>query len=301
MALSEVCTAYRPAISCRSLEQFLGSAAGLSSATISRLTKQWTDDYHAFCQRDLSQVDYVYIWVDCIHVNIRLEKDKLCLLVIVGVRADGSTELVALADGYRESAGSWADLLRDCARRGMRAPILAVGDGALGFWVALREVPTHESSATGSTRPPTSSMPCPNWRIQLRRPPCEIYNAEDRNAYAAAKRFDAAYGVKFPKAAKKISDDLEVLPAFYDFPAEHWIHLRTSNPIESTFATVRHRSRVTDGSGSRTAGLAMALKLAESAQDRWRAVNAPHLVALVRAGAKFHNGQLVERPEVKAA
>jgi transposase-like protein len=122
------------------LEGFLGSAAGLSSATITRLTKQWTDDYHAFCQRDLSTVDYVYVWVDGIHVNVRLEEDKLCLLVVVGVRADGTKELVTLADGYRESTGSWADLLRDCARRGMRAPVLAVGDGALGFWAALREV-----------------------------------------------------------------------------------------------------------------------------------------------------------------
>src|SRR4051812_2883857 len=122
------------------LEGFLGSAAGLSSATITRLSKQWTDDYHTFCQRDLSGVDYVYMWVDGIHVNVRLDEDKLCLLVIVGVRADGTKELVALADGYRESTGSWADLLRDCARRGMRAPVLAVGDGALGFRAALREV-----------------------------------------------------------------------------------------------------------------------------------------------------------------
>jgi transposase-like protein len=130
----------------------------------------------------------------------------------------------------------------------------------------------------------------------------QIYNAEDRNhAYTAAKQFDALFGAKFPKAVKKITDDLDVLLAFYDFPAEHWIHLRTSNPIESTFATVRHRTRVTKGPGSRAAGLAMAFKLVESAQQRWRAVNAPHLVALVRAGAKFHNGQLVERPEVMAA
>jgi transposase-like protein len=122
------------------LEQFLGSAAGLSAAGITRLTTQWTDDYHAWRKRDLSGVDYVYVWADGIHVNVRLGEDKLCLLVVVGVRADGSKELIALADGYRESTGSWADLLRDCARRGMRAPVLAVGDGALGFWAALREV-----------------------------------------------------------------------------------------------------------------------------------------------------------------
>jgi putative transposase len=286
------------------LEQFLGSAAGLSSATITRLTKQWTDDYHGFCQRDLSLVDFVYVWVDGIHVNIRLQEDKLCLLVIIGVRADGSKELVALTDGYRESAGSWADLLRDCHRRGMRAPVLAVGDGALGFWAALREVfPdtreqrdwVHKTANVLNALPKSAH---PGARAAL----AEIYNAEDRNhAYSAAKQFDAAFAAKFPKAAKKISDDLDVLLAFYDFPAEHWIHLRTSNPIESTFATVRHRTRVTKGPGSRAAGLAMAFKLIESAQDRWRAVNAPHLVTLVRAGATFHNGHLVERPEAVAA
>jgi putative transposase len=215
------------------------------------------------------------------------------------VRADGSKELVALADGYRESTGSWADLLRDCARRGMRAPVLAVGDGALGFWSALREVfPdtrqqrdwVHKSANVLAAMPKSAH---PGAKAAL----AEVYNAEDkRRAQAAAKRFTDAYGAKFPKATAKITDDLDQLLAFYDFPAEHWIHLRTSNPIESTFATVRHRTRVTKGPGSRAAGLAMAFKLIESAQDRWRAVNAPHLVALVRAGATFHNGQLVERP-----
>jgi putative transposase len=281
------------------LEGFLGSAAGLSAATITRLTKQWTDDYHAFCGRDLSDVDYVYVWADGVHVTIRLDEDKLCLLVIVGVRADGSKELVALADGYRESTGSWADLLRDCARRGMRAPVLAVGDGALGFWSALRQVfPdtrqqrdwVHKSANVLAAMPKSAH---PGAKAAL----AEVYNAEDkRRAQAAAKRFTDAYGAKFPKATAKITDDLDQLLAFYDFPAEHWIHPRTSNPIESTFATVRHRTRVRKGPGSRAAGLAMAFKLIESAQDRWRAVNAPHLLALVRAGATFHNGQLVERP-----
>jgi transposase-like protein len=286
------------------LEGFLGSAAGLSAATIARLTKQWTDDYHAFCQRDLSTVDYVYVWVDGIHVRVRLDEDKLCLLVIVGVRADGTKELVALADGYRESTGSWADLLRGCARRGMRAPILAVGDGALGFWAALREVfpDTREQRdwvhkvANVLNALPKSAHPGAKSAL------AEIYNAEDkRHAHAAAKAFANAYGAKFPKAVGKITDDLNVLLAFYDYPSEHWIHLRTSNPIESTFATVRHRTRVTKGPGSRAAGLAMAFKLIESAQHRWRAVNAPHLVALVRAGATFRNGHLVERHDQAAA
>jgi putative transposase len=281
------------------LEGFLGSAAGLSSATITRLTKQWTEDYHAFCHRDLSQLDYVYVWADGIHVNVRLEEDKLCLLVMVGVRVDGTKELVALADGYRESTGSWADLLRDCARRGMRAPVLAVGDGALGFWAALREVfpDTREQRdwvhKTANVLAALPKSAHPGAKAAL----AEVYNAEDkRHAQTAAKRFADAYGPKFAKAVAKVTDDIDVLLTFYDFPAEHWIHLRTSNPIESTFATVRHRTRVTKGPGSRAAGLAMAFKLIESAQERWRAVNAPHLVALVRAGATFVNGQLVERP-----
>ncbi|MFB6393794.1 IS256 family transposase [Polymorphospora lycopeni] len=282
------------------LEQFLGSAAGLSAAAVTRLTSQWTDDYHAWRRRDLSSVDYVYVWADGIHVNVRLEQDKLCLLVIVGVRADGTKELVALADGYRESTGSWADLLRDCARRGMRAPVLAVGDGALGFWAALREVfPdtrqqrdwVHKTANVLAALPKSAH---PGAKAAL----AEIWSAEDKtHAQLAARRFVDLYGAKFAKAVAKITDDLDILLTFYDYPAEHWVHLRTSNPIESTFATVRHRTRVTKGPGSRTAGLAMAFKLIEAAQDRWRAVNAPHLVALVRTGAVFVNGQLVERPE----
>jgi putative transposase len=287
------------------LEQFLGSTAGLSAAAITRLTAQWTEDYHAFTRRDLSSVDYVYVWADGIHVNVRLEQDKLCLLVIVGVRADGSKELVALTDGYRESTGSWADLLRDCARRGMRAPVLAVGDGALGFWAALREVfpDTREQRCwfhkTANVLAALPKSAHPGAKAAL----AEIWGAENKtHAQLAAKRFADLYGAKFAKAVAKVVDDRDVLLSFYDFPAEHWVHLRTSNPIESTFATVRHRTRVTKGPGSRAAGLAMAFKLIESAQDRWRAVNAPHLVALIRAGATFINGHQVERPtDVTAA
>jgi putative transposase len=285
------------------LESFLGSAAGLSAATISRLTKQWTDDYHAWRGRDLSQVDYVYVWADGVHVNVRLDEDKLCLLVVIGVRADGTKELVALADGYRESTGSWADLLRDCARRGMRAPVLAVGDGALGFWAALREVfpdTREQRDWVHKTANVLAALP-KSAHHGAKAALAEIWGAEDkRQAHLAAKRFTDLYGAKFPKAIAKITDDLDVLLTFYDYPAEHWIHLRTSNPIESTFATVRHRTRVTKGPGSCAAGLAMAFKLIEAAQDRWRAVNAPHLVALVRAGARFERGVLVERVDTAA-
>jgi transposase-like protein len=282
------------------LEQFLGSDQGLSAATITRLTVQWQDEARAFNARSLAETDYVYVWVDGIHLKVRLEADKVCLLVIIGVRADGRKELVALADGFRESAESWADLLRDGKRRGMAAPVLAVGDGALGFWKAVRDVfpETTEQRCwwhkIGNVLAalPKSAQPAAKAAL------AEIYNAEDKtHAQAAAKAFDREFGAKWPKAAAKITDDLDVLLAFYDYPAEHWIHLRTTNPIESTFATVRLRQRVTKGPGSRAAGVAMAFKLIESAQTRWRAVNAPHLVALVRAGATFINGDLVERPD----
>ncbi len=282
------------------LKQFLGTSHGLSAANIGRLTTQWQDDARAFAARSLAEVDYVYLWVDGIHLKVRLEQDKVCLLVMIGVRADGTKELVALADGFRESSESWADLLRDCKRRGMRAPVLAVGDGALGFWKAVRDV-----------FPETAEQRC--WWHKIgnvlaalpksahrgaKKALAEIYNAENKaQALKAAKTFADDYGAKWPKAVAKITDDLDVLLAFYDFPAEHWIHLRTTNPIESTFATVRLRTRVTKGPGSRAAGVAMAFKLIESAQARWRAVNAPHLVALVRASAKIENGKLIERPD----
>jgi putative transposase len=282
------------------LSQFLGSGAGLSAATITRLTTQWQQEAAAFGARSLAGTDYVYVWVDGIHLKVRLAQDKVCLLVIIGVRADGRKELIALADGFRESSESWADLLRSCRRRGMAAPVLAVGDGALGFWKAVRDVfpDTKEQrcwfhkSANVLAALPKSAHPGAVKAMQ------EIYQAEGKDhARKAAEAFADAYSAKWPKAAAKITDDLDVLLEFYDFPAQHWIHLRTTNPIESTFATVRLRQRVTKGPGSRAAGVAMAFKLIESAQTRWRAINAPHLVALVRAGATFHNGQLVERPD----
>jgi transposase-like protein len=285
------------------LEQFLGSAAGLSASTVTKLTATWQDEQRAFSGRDLSGVDYVYVWVDGIHVNIRLEEARLCLLVVIGVRADGTKELVALADGYRESGESWADLLRDCKRRGMRAPVLAVGDGALGFWAALGEVfPETRAArcwfhkiANTLAALPKSAHPAAKKAL------AEIWNAENKaSALKAVMAFEDLFGAKFPKAVAKITDDLDELLAFYDYPAEHWVHLRTTNPIESTFSTVRHRTKVTRGPGSRAAGLAMAFKLIESAQTRWRAVNGPHLVALVRAGAAFVNGKLVESLEDSA-
>jgi transposase-like protein len=286
------------------LGEFFGSDAGLSPSVITRLTKSWQEERERFAKRSLADVDYVYCWADGVHFNVRLEEARLCCLVIVGVRADGTKELVAIADGYRESTESWADLLRDCKRRGMRAPVVMVGDGALGMWSALRDVfpETREQRcwvhviANVLSALPKSAHP------SARRALAEIRDAEDRShAEAAMKAFADQFGAKWPKAVAKITDKPEALLCFFDFPAEHWIHLKTTNPIESTFATVRLRTKVTKGPGSRAAGLAMAFKLIEAAQARWRAVNGPHLVALVRAGAVFHNGVLVERHDQEQA
>ena len=279
------------------LGEFFGSAAGLSPSAITRLAAQWQDEHRAFMARSLVDRDYVYCWVDGVHFNVRLEQDRLCCLVIVGVRLDGTKELVAIADGYRESTDSWADLLRDLRRRGMRAPVVAVGDGALGFWAALRDVWPETREQRDWVHKVTNVIDALPKSVQptAKKMLAEIRDAEDRDhAVAAAKRFDAEFRSKWPKAADKIRDDLDRLLTFYDFPAEHWLHLKTSNPIESTFSTVRQRTKVTKGPGSRAAGLAMAFKLIESAQDRWRAVNGPHLVALVRAGATFRKGVLIE-------
>jgi putative transposase len=282
------------------LEGFFGSAAGLSASAITRLTAAWQGEYRSWCDRDLSGADYVYCWADGIQFNVRLDEDRVCTLVLIGVRADGRKELIALADGHRESTESWADLLRDARRRGMRAPVLAVGDGALGFWSALREVFPETRAQRDWVHKvfnvldalPKSAQPA------ARRALAQIRDAEDKpHAQAAMKLFADTFAAKFPKAVAKITDDAEQLLAFYDFPAEHWIHLKTSNPIESTFATVRLRTKTTKGPGSRAAGLAMVFQLIRAAQDRWRAVNAPHLVALVRAGARFEKGVLVERPD----
>jgi putative transposase len=282
------------------LERFFGAAAGLSASVITRLTTQWQAEREAFARRELSDRDYVYCWADGVHFNLRLDDGRLCVLVLVGVRADGTKELVAVADGERESADSWAELLRDCRRRGMGAPVVMVGDGALGLWAALREVfpATREQRCwVHKVANVLNALP-KSVQAGARRALNEIAQAEDRaHAERAIEALVADYGSKWPKAVAKVVDDKEALLAFFDYPAEHWLHLRTTNPIESTFSPVRARTRVTKGPGSKQAGLAMVFKLLEAAEGRWRAVNGPHLVALVRAGARFEKGRLVERPK----
>jgi putative transposase len=280
------------------LEGFFGASAGLSASVVTRLTVQWQVERAAFLARDLSERDYVYCWADGIHFNIRLEEGRLCCLVIVGVRADGTKELVAVADGERESGDAWTELLRDCRRRGMRAPVVMVGDGALGLWRALGEVfpQTREQRCWVHKVANVLNVLPKSVQAGARRALNEIAQAEDRtHAERAIDALVSDYGAKWPKAVAKVVDDREALLAFFDYPAEHWLHLRTTNPIESTFSPVRARTRVTKGPGSKQAGLAMVFKLLEAAEGRWRAVNGPHLVALVRAGAKFEKGRLVER------
>jgi putative transposase len=282
------------------LEAFFGSAAGLSAAAVGRLLAGWQADHEAFSRRDLTDRDYVYVWADGIHFKVRLEQARLCCLVMVGVRADGTKELVAVADGERESTDSWAELLRDLRRRGMQAPVVAVGDGALGLWAALRDVFPATRHQRDWVHKLANVLGCLPKAMQAgaRKALAEIRDAPDRpHAQRAIEVFARDYGVKWPKAVAKITDDAEELLCFFDFPAEHWLHLKTSNPIESTFSSVRLRTRVTKGPGSKAAGLAMAFKLLEAAQDRWRAVNGPHLVALVRAGARFDKGVMIERPD----
>jgi putative transposase len=282
------------------LEAFFGSAAGLSAAVVTRLVAAWQADYDAFGRRDLTDRDYVYVWADGVHFRVRLEQARLCCLVIVGVRADGTKELVAVADGERESTDSWAEVLRDLRRRGMRAPVVAVGDGALGRWAALRDVFPATRQQRDWVHKVTNVLACLPKAVQAgaRKALAEVRDAPDRDhAQRAIEAFARDYGVKWPRAVAKITGDAQELLCFFDYPAEHWQHLKTSNPIESTFSSVRLRTRVTKGPGSKAAGLAMAFKLLESAQQRWRAVNGPHLVALVGAGARFDKGVMVERPD----
>ena len=268
-------------------------AAGLSATNIARLTAVWEDEYRQFRQRDLADRDYVYVWVDGIHFNIRLEDDRLCTLVVIGARADGTKELVALEDGYRESAESWAELLRGLQRRGLEAPVVAVGDGALGFWSAVRDVWPQTAEQRDWFHKLGNVLDKLPKRLQpkAKRALHDILAAETREqAEEHLDTFVAEYEAKYPKAAACLATDREALLTFFAFPAEHWIHLRTTNVIESPFATVRLRQRVTKGAGSRTKGLLMAYKWLDMAQRRWRRLNAAHLLPLVRAGVVFIDG-----------
>jgi transposase-like protein len=273
---------FRPA-----LEGLLGEdAAGLSPTNISRLTACWEKEYTALHQRDLAGREYVYVWVDGVHFNIRLEDDRLCTLVMIGARANGAKELLAVEDGYRESAESWKTLLRDLKRRGMAAPVVAVGDGALGFWAAAREVwpATREQACWVHKLVNVLDKLPPRLQPRAKRTLHEMMYAECRaDCETARARFAAEFQPKYPKAVESLTANWERLVTFFDFPAEHWKHLRTTNVIESPFATVRLRERTTRGAGSRTKGLLMAFKLLDMVQLRWRHLDGAQLLPLVRA------------------
>jgi putative transposase len=274
-------------------------AKGLSAATVTRLKAVWQQEYEAWSQRSLAGRHYVYVWADGVHFNIRLEEDRQCILVLLGATADGKKELIALTDGYRESEQSWKALLLDCQARGMTiAPTLAVGDGALGFWKALRQVfaATREQrcwvhkTANVLDKLPKSQQPKAKAMLH------GIWQAETKaEAQKAFDLFVATYEAKYVKATDCLIKDREELLVFYDFPALHWIHLRTTNPIESTFATVRLRTSKTKGSGSRSACLTMVFKLMESAAKKWRLLNGSLLLAKVITGVRFVDG--VEQTE----
>ena len=281
------------------LESILGpNASGLSATNVVRLKEIWKQDYEQWEKRDLSQKRYVYVWADGIHFNVRLDDERTCILVLIGATQDGKKELLAIHDGYRESKLSWKELLRDLKARGLaHEPALAVGDGGLGFWAALREeFPSAKEQRcwVHKTANILDKMP-KGVQSKAKKRIHDMYLAETKeDAMKAYDEFIDLYDVKFPKACACLRDDKDVLFTFYDFPAEHWIHIRTTNPIESTFATVRHRTKRTKGCGSRTATLTMVFKLVEVAEKHWRKLNKPKLALKVIEGVKFIDGVMEE-------
>jgi putative transposase len=270
------------------------SVQGLSPSTISRLKEKWIEEHDQWCGRDLSGERYVYLWVDGVYFSVRSDDAKQCILVVIGVKETGEKEFLAIDDGYRESEQSWMEVLLDLKRRGLTvSPKLAVGDGAMGFWEALAKVFPQtrtqrcwvHKTANVLNKLPKSAQPKAKKALQ------EIWMAETReNAYAAFDHFVATYGAKYPKAVDCLEKDRDELLAFYDFPAEHWQHIRTTNPIESTFATVRLRTAKTRGCVSRNTILAMVFKLGQSAQKNWQRLRGFKRLADVVHGIRFVNG-----------
>ena len=270
------------------------SCPGLSASTVTRLKACWEDEFQEWNKRSLREKQYVYLWADGVHFNIRLEEDRQCILVLMGATADGRKELIAVVDGFRESEQSWKALLLDVKSRGLVVdPKLATGDGALGFWKALRRVyaTTREQRCwVHKTANVLDNLP-KRLQPEAKEKIHNIWMAATRaDAERAFDLFVATYEAKYPKATGCLSKDRDVLLTFYDFPAEQWIHLRTTNPIESTFATVRLRHRRTKGNGSRTACLTMVFKLMQSASKRWRLLNGSQLLPELISGARFVDG-----------
>src|SRR3954469_3229072 len=277
------------------LRDLLGAdASGLSATSISRLTKIWQTEHEQFRTRSLRFHRYAYLFIDGVHFSVRLgEDDRLCLLVVIGVREDGVKELLAVEDGYRESTDSWSQVLRDLRDRGLTEPKLVTGDGALGAWAALRDVFPHAVEQRCWVHKIANVLDALPKRLQPRAKTLlhEMMEAPSASAARQAREtFRGEFAAKYPKAMGKLDRDWKQLTAFYAFPAEHWRHLRTTNPIESSFATVKLRTRVTKGAGSKQAALGMAFKLLQAAEQRWRRFNGHELVADVLAGIKFEDG-----------
>ena len=280
-------------------------AGGLSAATIARLKEAWADEHARWCKRNLSSRRYVYFWADGIHVQARLEDDAQCLLVIIGATPEGKKELVGLTDGVRESAQSWRELLLDLRRRGLAmGPELAVADGALGFWKAIEEVwpkTRGQRCWVHKTANVLNKLP-KSQQSRAKRALHDIWMAETKaDAEAALDAFIESYGLKYDKAVACLARDREALLAFYDFPAEHWKHLRTSNPIESTFATVRHRTVRSKGCLSNKTALAMIFKLAQAAEKSWRRLDGHNQLPKLIQGVKFIDGIEAVRQQPQAA
>ena len=285
------------------LQALVGAnAAGLSASTITRMIESWQEDYRQWKQRSLEGKEYVYIWADGVYFNLRLEEDRQCILVLMGATADGRKELIAVLDGHRESEQSWKTLLLEVRHRGLTIePRLATGDGALGFWKALAQVfPTTRCQRcwvhkTANVLDKLPKRIQPHAKAMLH----DIWMAATKaEANRALDLFLATYEAKYPHATNCLARDRETLLTFYDFPAEHWMHVRTTNPIESVFATVRLRHDKTKGNGSRMACLTMVFKLMESASKRWRALNGSTLLKDVIAGVEFADG--IKQPKVAA-
>lgn len=281
------------------LEALLGpDAPGLSATTVVRLKEVWRQEYASWSKRSLEGQRFVYIWADGIYSNVRLDDERQCLLVVIAALADGRKQLLAVHDGFRESELSWKELLEDLKSRGLKLPPkLAVGDGGLGFWAALRKVyPATREQRCWVHRTVNVLDKLPkSMHGKAKQALHDIYLAESRQAAEQGlDRFAALYQAKFPKAVECLSKDREALLAFYDFPAEHWGHLRTTNPIESTFATVRLRQRRTKGCGSREASLTMAFMLARQAERHWRRLNGSDVIVHVLEGKNFKDGVMVQ-------
>jgi transposase-like protein len=277
------------------LQALLGpDAPGLSATTITRLRATWEGEFAAWSKRDLAGKRYAYVWAGGVHFNIRLEHDRQCILVLMGATAEGKKELIAVADGYRESEQSWKEWLLDCKARGLTIePSLAIGDGALGFWKAIGQVwPSTRGQRCWVHKTSNVLDKLPKGvQPKVKAGLLEIYEAETKaGAEKAFDQFVATYGAKYPRATECLAKDREPLLAFYDFPVEHWRHIRTTNPIESTFATVRLRTAKTKGSGSRVACLTMVFKMMESASKGWRSLNGSFRLQAVISGAKFVDG-----------